>query len=163
MSSALMTRVWIALGSNLGDRRGTLAGAVEALRATPGIAVRLVSPILETAPVGGPAGQGPYLNGVLVAETELTARALLGVLQAVEVRYGRDRTREPRNGPRTLDLDLLSFGTQRIREPDLVVPHPRMEERVFVLEPMARLAPEERLASGRTVSERLRELLEGRA
>lgn len=158
MSVSRTTRVWIALGSNLGDRDATLSAAVEALRATPDLAVRRVSPLLETEPVGGPRGQACYLNGVLLAETQLTARELLDVLQAIEVRFGRDRVREERNGPRTLDLDLLSFGAERIREPDLVVPHPRMEERVFVLEPMARLAPEERLASGRTVRERLREL-----
>jgi len=153
-----MTRVWIALGSNLGARLERLEGAVAELRAVPGLEVLRVSPWIETAPVGGPAGQGAYLNGVLEAETTLAPRELLELLLEVERRNGRDRPREQRHGPRTLDLDLLFHGDLAIDEPGLTLPHPRIEERVFVLEPMARLEPTKRLVSGLTVAERLRQL-----
>ena len=123
-----------------------------------GIEVRRVSAWIETEPVGGPAGQGRYLNGVLEASVTLGARELLGLLAELETAAGRDRSREERNGPRTLDLDLLLFGDEAIADPDLVVPHPRLEERVFVLQPLASLAPDQRLPSGRTATERLSEL-----
>jgi len=146
---------FVALGSNLGDRRRTIEAAVAALAAEDARVVR-VSPLVETAPVGGPAGQGPYLNGVLELSTTLEARALLARLHRLEERFGRDRASEVRNGPRVLDLDLLTFGDEEIDEHGIVVPHPRMEERIFVLEPLATLAPEQRLArSGVTVRERL--------
>jgi 2-amino-4-hydroxy-6-hydroxymethyldihydropteridine diphosphokinase len=150
---------WIALGSNLGDRRATLDAAVRGLAAEEGVEVLRVSPWLETEPVGGPPGQGPYLNGVLEARTTLSPRGLLERLLALEVRHGRLRAEEIPDGPRTLDLDLLLLGDTEVSEPDLVVPHPRLEERTFVLEPFARLAPDHRLArSGLTVRERLESL-----
>jgi 2-amino-4-hydroxy-6-hydroxymethyldihydropteridine diphosphokinase len=151
--------VLIALGANLGDRRATLDAAVAALGASAGVTVTAVSPWIETLPVGGPPGQPRFLNGALAATSMLSAHALLARLQELERAFGRDRDTEERNGPRALDLDLLFYGDDEIRSGDLIVPHPRLEERIFVLEPLAALAPEKRLPrSGATVSERLREL-----
>ena len=150
--------VWVALGSNLGDRRANLDGAVEALRSADDIEVVRVSPWIETRAVGGPAGQPDFLNGCLEARTTLAPEDLLWLLQRIETQFGRERAREPRHGPRPLDLDLLLYGELELARPDLVVPHPRMEERTFVLEPLCALAPELRLRSGRTVRERLAEL-----
>ena len=132
--------VLIGLGSNLGDRRTALEGAIAALAETPGIRVRKVSTFHETEPVGGPPGQGRYLNAAAVLETSLDPFALLTVLQAIEARFGRVRT--VRWGERTLDLDLLLFGDRIIDTPELVVPHPRYSVRRFVLEPLAEVAPE---------------------
>ena len=159
MSFPPPVRVWIALGSNRGDRRAHLERAVQALRAADGLRVRRVSPWIETAPVGGPAGQPFFWNGVLEADCTLAPDELLSLLQRVEARLGRDRVREVHHGPRTIDLDLLLYGEREIHTPDLDVPHPRLEERTFVLAPLAALAPELRLAGcGRTVRERLAEL-----
>ena len=130
----------IGLGSNLGDRRAALEGAIAALAETPGILVRKVSTFHETEPVGGPSGQGRYLNAAAVLETSLDPFALLKVLQAIEARFGRVRT--VRWGERTLDLDLLLFGDRIIDTPELVVPHPRYAARRFVLEPLVEIAPE---------------------
>lgn len=132
-----MITAYVALGSNLGDREAHLARAVEALRATPGVEVEALSTIRETAPVGGPP-QGPYLNAVVELRTGLAARTLLERLLEIEAEAGRARGPQ-RNAPRTLDLDLLLYGDQEIDEPDLVVPHPRMQQRAFVLEPLAEL------------------------
>ncbi len=151
-------RVWVALGSNRGDRRATLEAAVEVLRGAEGLRVRRVSPWFETDPVGGPAGQERFWNGVLEADSELEPHELLRFLHAVETRFGRCREGEPRHGPRTLDLDLLFYGEERIHEDGLVVPHPRIEERLFVLEPLRCLVPERRLPSGKSVAERVLEL-----
>jgi 2-amino-4-hydroxy-6-hydroxymethyldihydropteridine diphosphokinase len=151
--------VWVALGSNLGDRRAHLEGAVAALSSADDVEVMRVSPWIETLPEGGPSGQGNYLNGCLEARTELEPETFLWLLQRIETQFGRDRAREERHGPRPLDLDLLLFGTRRIHSPTLSVPHPRMEERTFVLEPLAALAPELVLGGcGRSVRERLAEL-----
>ncbi|HEX6882231.1 MAG TPA: 2-amino-4-hydroxy-6-hydroxymethyldihydropteridine diphosphokinase [Planctomycetota bacterium] len=150
-------RAWIALGSNLGDRRANLEGAVEALRAADEVEVLRVSPWLETDPVGGPPGQGRYLNGCLELATTLDAPTLLWLLARVESQFGR--AREVPQGPRTLDLDLLLYDGLELATPELELPHPRMEERLFVLEPLLALAPELRLPrSGRTVRERVAEL-----
>ena len=129
----------IALGSNLGDRAATLFAALRDLDASPGIDVARVSQLIETAPEG-PPGQGPYLNGAAELRTVLSARALLDRLVEIELRHGRDRVSGVRNGPRTLDLDLLLYGAAVIDEPGLVVPHPRMHLRRFVLEPLAEIA-----------------------
>jgi 2-amino-4-hydroxy-6-hydroxymethyldihydropteridine diphosphokinase len=128
-------RAFLGLGSNLGDREGFLRRAVERL---PDVVA--VSPVYETDPVGGPADQSPYLNLVVELATELSARQLLALAQRLEVAAGRERGE--RWGPRTLDVDVLLVGAQRIHEPDLVVPHPRMYERRFVLAPLCDLAPE---------------------
>ena len=136
------TEVAIGLGCNLGDREAQLERAVDALRATPGLSVRAVSSFHDTAPVGGPPDQPRYLNAALVGETTLAPRVLLAALQALERAAGRDRERQPRWGPRTLDLDLLVYGAQRLDAPGLTLPHPRLWERLFVLAPLAEVAPE---------------------
>lgn len=151
---------YIALGSNLGDRRATLDGAVAALRERPGLRVVRWSSWIETEAVGGPAGQPMFLNGAAEIETELPPRALLAVLQEIEDRFGR--VRGEADGPRTLDLDLLLYGDRVIDEPGLVVPHPRMSGRRFVLEPLAEIAPAASdPVSGRTVAELLESLRSG--
>jgi 2-amino-4-hydroxy-6-hydroxymethyldihydropteridine diphosphokinase len=134
---------YIALGSNLGDRPQHLAAALDLLRQQPGVRVLRVSTSHETEPVGGPAGQGKYLNAVAELQTDLAPCALLRLLLSVEAQCGR--VRQEHHGPRTLDLDLLLYGQEVhvLHEPDcdLVVPHPRMHERLFVLEPLAEIAP----------------------
>jgi 2-amino-4-hydroxy-6-hydroxymethyldihydropteridine diphosphokinase len=134
-----VTRAYVGLGANIGDRERTLREAVDALGAEEGIEVAAVSTLRETDPVG--AGVQPrFLNGVAALETSLGARELLDRLFAVEQRFGRVRF-PGEHGPRTLDLDLLLYGDETIDEPGLAVPHPRMHERRFVLEPLAELAP----------------------
>ena len=128
-------RAFLGLGSNLGDRRAHLKDAIGRL---PDISA--VSQIYETDPVGGPPGQGAYLNCVVELRTTRTARELLTLAQAAEV--AAHRVRVERWGPRTLDVDVLLVGEEQINEPDLIVPHPRMWERGFVLVPLADLAPE---------------------
>jgi 2-amino-4-hydroxy-6-hydroxymethyldihydropteridine diphosphokinase len=136
-----MVTSYIGLGSNLGDREETLRAAVGALAAVPGVVALRVSTFRETAPWGAAGGgQPPYVNGVAEIRTSLPAEDLLGALRRIEARFGRVR---PYPGaPRTLDLDLLLYGDRVIRTPDLVVPHPRLAERRFVLEPLAELAPD---------------------
>jgi 2-amino-4-hydroxy-6-hydroxymethyldihydropteridine diphosphokinase len=135
-----VTRAYVALGSNLGDRAQTLLDAVEALRAEEGIEVAGVSSLIETDPVGY-LDQPRFVNGVAALDTTLTARELLALLLDVEQRFGRTREAVPAQGPRTLDLDLLLYGDTELDEPGLRVPHPRLHERAFVLEPLAELAP----------------------
>jgi 2-amino-4-hydroxy-6-hydroxymethyldihydropteridine diphosphokinase len=144
----------LGLGSNLGDRKAELDAAVSALTEAPGIVLRKVSRYHETAPVGGPEGQGDYLNAAAAVETTLEPLELLHVLQEIEHRAGRVRT--VRWGPRTLDLDLLLFGDQVIATEELQVPHPRMAERLFVLAPLAEIAPGAvDPVTGRTIAELL--------
>jgi len=128
-------RVFLGLGSNIGDRQGHLRRAVSEL---PGLVA--LSPVYETEPVGGPPGQERYLNLVAELDTGLTPRELLGLAHRLEREAGRVRT--VKDGPRTLDVDVLLVGDVVIDEPDLVVPHPRMWERRFVVEPLADLAPD---------------------
>ena len=128
-------RAFLGLGSNEGDRLRYLREAIESL---DGLVA--VSPLYETDPVGGPAGQPPYLNVVVELETPLHPRELLGVCQRLEAAAGRVRT--VRFGPRTLDVDILLIDDLEVDEPDLTVPHPRMYERRFVMAPLADLAPE---------------------
>lgn len=130
-----MTRAFLGLGSNLGDRIAHLRAAVAGLRD-----VAAVSSVYETAPVGGPDDQGPYLNLVVELDTPLDPWGLLAVCQQAEAAAGRER--EVRWGPRTLDVDVLWIDGEIVDEPDLQVPHPRMWERRFVLAPLAELAPE---------------------
>jgi 2-amino-4-hydroxy-6-hydroxymethyldihydropteridine diphosphokinase len=137
-------RAFLSLGSNLGDRREYLRAAVHRF---PDVIA--VSPVYETDPVGGPPGQGAYLNCVVELHTARTARELLAEAQAAEA--AASRTRIERWGPRTLDVDVLLVGQERIDEPDLVVPHPRMWTRGFVLVPLGDLAPE--LVLGHMTSE----------
>jgi 2-amino-4-hydroxy-6-hydroxymethyldihydropteridine diphosphokinase len=136
-----VTLAYVGLGSNLGDREQTLLAAVDALAADPEIDVLSVSTFRETDPVGPVADQPRFLNAAVAVETSLSARQLLGCLLEVERRFGRVRESVPPQGPRTLDLDLLVFGDQRIDEPGLRVPHPHVHERRFALEPLAELAP----------------------
>lgn len=132
-----VVRVAVALGSNLGDRERALTGAIAALGAVVG-SIR-TSRFYETPPIGV-SPQPDFLNGALVGTTRGSARDLLDTLLAIEARFGRQR---PHPGaPRTLDLDLIFYGSRVIDEPGLVVPHPRFRERRFVLEPLADIAPE---------------------
>jgi len=132
-----MPLVAIALGSNLGDREANLAFGLSAL---PGFITNLrQSRWHDTAPVGVSPDQPRYLNGAVVGETALSARELLDRLLAIEREAGRERPSPM--APRTLDLDLILFGDKKIEEPGLTVPHPRFRERLFVLEPLAELAP----------------------
>jgi 2-amino-4-hydroxy-6-hydroxymethyldihydropteridine diphosphokinase len=133
-----VTRVYVGLGANLGDRDETIRAAVGALGEEDGIEVVAVSTLRETEPVGV-GEQPPYLNGAAELETTLGARELLDRLLAVERRFGRVRI-PGEHGPRTLDLDLLLYGDEVLDEPGLAVPHPRLHERRFVLEPLAELA-----------------------
>ena len=137
------TRVFIGLGSNLGDRARNIAEAIEAL-ADLGSSVRS-SALFESAPLGGPV-QGPYLNAVVVMDTDLAPRSLLDECLAIERAHGRER--RERWGPRTLDLDVLLYGDRQIDEPGLTVPHPRMVERRFVIEPLLDVDPAARLPDG---------------
>lgn len=148
---------FIALGSNLGDSRALLDAAVCELDEHEDLRVVGRSSWHETDPVGGPPDQPRFLNGVVRCETSLAPRELLHLLQAIEDRAGR--VRDVPDGPRTLDLDLLFYDHENLRDPDLILPHPRLEERLFVLEPLNELAPRRVLErSGRTVEERVREL-----
>ncbi|HOQ62050.1 MAG TPA: 2-amino-4-hydroxy-6-hydroxymethyldihydropteridine diphosphokinase, partial [Vicinamibacterales bacterium] len=145
-------RAYIGIGSNEGDRRANIDPAVAALRAGDGVEVLLVSPLIETAPAGGPAGQGAFVNGAAVLETRLTPEALLSALQAIERQLGRRRG--DRWGPRVIDLDLLLFGGKVIANGRLRVPHLRLRERAFVLEPLAAVAGDAvDPISGRTMAE----------
>jgi 3-oxoacyl-[acyl-carrier protein] reductase len=133
---------YIGLGSNLGDRKGLLDRALEMLAATRHVVVQRVSAYRETAPVGGPAGQGHYLNAAAVLATELQPLPLLRLFQQIEDQLGRERSE--RWGPRTLDLDLLLYGDRIISSPELTLPHPLLHERLFVLEPLAEIAADAR-------------------
>jgi 2-amino-4-hydroxy-6-hydroxymethyldihydropteridine diphosphokinase len=134
-----LTRAYVGLGANLGDRSAMLRAAVEALRREPALTVVAVSSISETDPVDY-LDQPPFLNAAVALDTALTPRELLDVLLAIEGRLGR--TREgPRFGPRTIDLDLLLYGEEQVDEPGLEVPHPRLHERLFALEPLLELDP----------------------
>jgi len=132
-----VTFAYLGLGSNLGDRLSNLQCAVDGLGNTAGVSVVEVSAVYETSPVGGPR-QPRYLNAAVAIRTRLPARALLEVAHRLEDAAGR--VREERWGPRTLDVDVLIVGDETVDTPDLVVPHPRMQERGFVLAPMEDLA-----------------------
>ena len=134
-----MVRAFIAVGSNLGDRHKNLVQAKVLLEKILAIKILRSSPIYETEPVGGPP-QGKYLNAVWEIETTLVPQALLEKLLAVEAELGR--VRREANAPRTLDLDILFYGDQIIDWPGLTIPHPRLHDRTFVLEPLADIAPD---------------------
>jgi 2-amino-4-hydroxy-6-hydroxymethyldihydropteridine diphosphokinase len=133
--------VYVALGSNLGDRSAHLEHARQALTALPGTTLLATSGIEETAPLAG-MDQPPYLNQMVLLETELTPRALLEAGQAIEQAAGRVRT--VRWGPRTLDIDIVRFGDRRLTEPDLIIPHPELTHRDFWLRELAELQPYDR-------------------
>ncbi len=145
-----MARAYLGLGSNLGDTRANLDHAVELLNAHDGIRVTKVSSHLQTAPVGY-LDQPDFMNAVIEVETALRQRELLEAVLAIEQQMGRVRTF--RWGPRVIDIDVLLYDGEQVDEPDLVIPHPRMMERSFVLGPLAEIAPELRLPDGRTAAE----------
>jgi 2-amino-4-hydroxy-6-hydroxymethyldihydropteridine diphosphokinase len=129
----------LALGANLGDAASTLRSAVAALSAEPGIEVRAVSGVWQTPPVGGPE-QPDYLNAVLLARTRLSPRDLLAACHRIEAEHGRRR--EVRWGPRTLDIDVITYADLEVSAPDLQLPHPRAAERAFVLAPWNQADPD---------------------
>lgn len=145
-----LRRAYLGLGSNVGDRHVWLQFAVDGLAARAG-RVMAVSPVYETEPVGGPP-QPDYLNAVVAVETGLSPRELLRVAKELEAAAGREPPPGPgaspeeiagrRWGPRPLDVDILMIGAERVEEPDLVVPHPRIHQRAFVLAPLADIAPD---------------------
>jgi len=136
-----VTRAFVGLGSNLGDREATILRALARLQDEPELRLVRVSSLRETEPVGY-VDQPQFLNGVAELETELPARDLLTRLLAIERELGRTRGEGPPLGPRTIDLDLLLYGEDTIAEAGLQVPHPRMHMRRFVLEPLAEVAPD---------------------
>jgi 2-amino-4-hydroxy-6-hydroxymethyldihydropteridine diphosphokinase len=142
---------FLGLGSNLGDRLGNLQAAADALDQEPGIRVVASSRVWETAPVGGPP-QPDYLNAVLRVETDGTARELLHAAHRVEAALGR--VRAERWGARTIDVDVLLFGQERIDEPDLVVPHPRLTRRAFVVVPLLELDADPPMPDGGSLTAR---------
>ena len=146
-------RAYIGLGANLGDRESVIRRAVELLDGEPGVRVLDVSTFRETEPWGY-TQQPPFLNGACAIETTLAPHELLDVLLTIEGVLGRRRDGH-RYGPRAIDLDLLLYGDETVDLPDLAVPHPRLVERAFVLEPLAELDPELQLPDGRRVSELL--------
>lgn len=132
---------YVGLGSNLGDRSGILRSALDALGERTGIQLVAVSRLIETEPEG-PPDQGRYLNGAATILTRLSPRELLTAMLEIETAHGRDRSTETRWGPRRLDLDLLMYEDQIIDEPGLVIPHPRLHQRTFVLAPLTEIAPD---------------------
>src|SRR5882672_6540950 len=136
---AAPTKAFIGLGANLGDPEAQVRRTLSALAGLPGTRLVAVSSLYRSAPVGYTV-QPDFVNAVAEIETALGARALLEALLAMETRFGRRR--EFPNAPRTLDLDLLLYGDRVIAEPGLIVPHPRMHERAFVLAPLAEIAPD---------------------
>lgn len=131
-----MTVCYIGIGSNLGDRRAYIEEAIRSIGSIKGVKLGRISSIYETDPVGG-VPQGKFLNGVVQIETDLEAVGLLKELAKIENKMGR--VREAKNGPRTIDLDILYFGQENINSAELVVPHPRISEREFVLKGLREL------------------------
>jgi len=129
---------YIGLGSNLGDRALNIQLAIEKIKQIQNTKITKISSIIETLPVGGPA-QGKFLNAAIEIQTNISCRELLKNLQTIESELGRLRT--VKNGPRTIDLDILFCEDLQIREKDLIVPHPRIKEREFVLTPLREIAP----------------------
>ena len=153
-------RVVLSVGSNLGDRLGTLQGCVHAIGGLPETDVLAISPVYETAPVGGPA-QPDYLNAVLVIETGLAPRDLLAATQRIEAEFGRIRVE--RFGPRTLDIDIISYDEEISDDPVLTLPHPRAHERAFVLAPWHDIDPAAALPGRGAVTTLLAGLAQARA
>lgn len=132
-------RAYIGVGSNLGDPAAQVQQAFQALAELPASQLIASSPLYRAAPVGGPAGQPNYVNAVAALDTTLNPDELLTALQAIETQQGRVRT--VRWGPRTLDLDILLYGSTQRNDPHLILPHPRLHERAFVLSPLHDIAP----------------------
>jgi 2-amino-4-hydroxy-6-hydroxymethyldihydropteridine diphosphokinase len=134
--------VYLGIGSNLGRREKNVATALTALETTRGVAVVNTSSLFETEPMGGPAGQGKFINAAAKLETELSPYRVLALCGTIERALGRRRDEEVHWGPRVIDLDMLLYDDEIIADGALVVPHPLMHERRFVLEPLAEIAPE---------------------
>jgi 2-amino-4-hydroxy-6-hydroxymethyldihydropteridine diphosphokinase len=139
MSDPTPTLAYVALGANLGDRAGNIFQAVAKINATPGLRVRRISPLIDNDAVGGPPDSPPFLNGVAEIQATILPQEILARLLAIETELGRIRGK--RWEPRLIDLDLLLYGTVQIDEPGLTLPHPRLHERRFVLQPLAKIAP----------------------
>jgi len=146
-------KIVLALGSNLGDRKSNIDQAISELEKI--IEITHLSTMHETAPVGGPK-QGDYLNSVLIGESELDPHELLALTSKIETKLGR--VRDVRNGPRTVDIDLIVFGELRINTPDLEIPHPRAHEREFVLAPWLEIDPDAQIPGRSSVAKILAEL-----
>lgn len=140
VNTAAPVIAYIALGSNLGDRQGTILEAVRRLRRYPGVEILEVSDLIENPAVGGPPNSPPFLNGAAKVRTTLSPTELLDKLLEVERSLGR--IRDVQWGPRKIDMDLILYGDEVVRTENLTVPHPRMHERRFVLAPLAEIAPE---------------------
>ena len=152
-----MARAYIGLGANLGDREMNIRRALELIREIGVGEVRTVSALIETEPVGGPPGQGMYLNGAAIIETDLSPHELLDRLKEVEVRVGR--IERGRWAEREVDLDILFYDDEVLKTPLLEVPHPRLAERRFVLAPLAQIAPDKvHPVKKRTVSQLLEDI-----
>lgn len=134
-----LARAALGLGSNLGDREGHLRAGIARIEASGRVRVLSRSRVRETAPVGGPP-QPPYLNAAILVETDLSPKELLDLAKRVEAAQGREPA--PRDHPRTLDVDLLLYENRVVREEGLVIPHPRLLERAFALDPLAEIAPD---------------------
>lgn len=151
---------YIGLGSNLGNRSETLMSAIKMIDEIDGIEVRRLSQFVITEPVGGPEDQGKYINAAAELETTLSPEVLLEALGEIETFLGRDRTTEDRWGPRTCDLDILLMGDLVMETDELTIPHPRMHERQFVLEPLASIAADVvHPVSGKTIRDLLLEAM----
>ncbi len=131
-----MTQVYIGVGSNVGDRKRNIETAIEKLQNIEGVEVTRVSSLIETEPEGGPP-QNKFLNGAIEIKTRLSPDGLLRQLKKIEKKLGRIRT--VKNGPRSIDLDILTFGNRKINTPHLKIPHPRMHKRGFVMRPLKEL------------------------
>lgn len=149
-------QIILSLGSNLGDREANLQGGVDALRDTPDVVVVSVSPVYSTTPVDAPDDSEDFLNIVLLADTTLSVKTLLERCHAVEDAFGRQRS--VRGAPRTLDVDLITYGDKVIEEEDLVVPHPRAHERAFVLVPWLDIEPDAQLVGHGRVADLVAQL-----
>jgi 2-amino-4-hydroxy-6-hydroxymethyldihydropteridine diphosphokinase len=147
-------RTVLAIGSNLGDRMGSLQGAVDSLADTPDVWLTAVSPVYETEPVDAPEDSKSFLNAVVLVDTTLSARTLLDRCLAIEDAYGRERT-GARGEPRTLDVDLIVVGDRRANDDDLSLPHPKAHERAFVLAPWHDVEPDAEIPDFGPVAELL--------
>lgn len=153
-----MRRAYLGLGSNLEDRLDNLKGAVGALEESGLVTVVAVSGVYRTEPVG-PPGQQEYLNAAVAVDTDLSPGDLLGLAHSIESAHGRERAE--RWGPRTLDIDILLYEDEELEEAELVIPHPCISERRFVLEPLVEIAPDAVLPDGRSVRALLEDLRGG--
>ena len=135
-----MTEAYLGIGSNVGDRVEFCRSAVELLRGSEGIQVTATSSLYETSPIGGPP-QRSFVNLVVLVRTELAPRELLLVCKDIEARLGREQS-DIRWGPRVVDLDVLTYGEEKVNEPELEIPHPRMTQRRFVLVPLLEVDPD---------------------